>query len=140
LTLANGIAGTRAVRLSDDHVLTQLSLEDQPLDQLVERLFLQILSRPPSDDERDMIVGMLADGYELRRNAEVPVVAKKKEQRNAVSWSNHLSAEATRIKQELERKVQAGDPPTSRLQSQWRERMEDVVWAMINSPEFVFVP
>ena len=61
-------------------------------------------------------------------------------QQSAVSWSNHLSAEATRIKLELERAARAGDPPTSRLQSDWRERMEDGLWALLNSPEFIFIP
>lgn len=140
LTLANGVAGNRAVRLSDDNVLTELCLEDLPLGKLVNEIFLHVLSRPPDDDERAVIVSVLADGYELRRTATSAPLVKKKEPRSAVSWSNHLSAEATRIKQELERKAQAGDPPTSRLQSQWRERMEDVVWSMINSPEFVFIP
>jgi hypothetical protein len=40
----------------------------------------------------------------------------------------------------MEREVQAGDPPTPRLAADWRERMEDVVWALFNSPEFVFIP
>ena len=57
-----------------------------------------------------------------------------------VSWSNHLNPEATRIKQEAERAARAGDPPTDRLRAAWRERMEDAVWALVNSPEFVFMP
>ena len=51
-----------------------------------------------------------------------------------------LSPEATRIKMDLERVAREGDPPTSRLKTDWRERMEDMVWALVNSPEFVFVP
>jgi len=57
-----------------------------------------------------------------------------------VSWSNHLNPEATRIKQELEKEVRVGDIPTERLRPEWRERMEDVLWALVNTPEFVFVP
>ena len=60
--------------------------------------------------------------------------------RSAVSWSNHLSPEATKIKMELEKLAREGDPPTRRLEKDWRERMEDAVWALFNSPEFVFVP
>ena len=57
-----------------------------------------------------------------------------------VSWSNHLNPEATKIKQEAEREARVGDPPTARITPAWRERMEDAVWALVNSPEFVFVP
>jgi hypothetical protein len=51
-----------------------------------------------------------------------------------------LSPEATRIKLELERAARAGDPPTTRLTAPWRERMEDMLWSLVNSPEFTFVP
>ncbi len=142
LTLANGIVGSRASRLSDDSAVTQLCLQDMPVEQLVERVTLLLMSRRPADDERTMFVELLADGYETRKvaaqktDSEQRTIAK----RNAVSWSNHLSAEATKIKLELERAAREGDPPTKRLQPDWRERMEDVVWVLINSPEFVFVP
>ena len=57
-----------------------------------------------------------------------------------VSWSNHLSEEANRIKIELEKRAREGDPPTVALQANWRERMEDMLWALMNSPEFIFIP
>ena len=104
------------------------------------RVFLQILSRPPRSGERDAIYSLLADGFADRRIETAQSSPPKRRQRFAVSWSNHLSAEATRIKLELERAARAGDPPTSRLTPHWRQRMEDVVWALVNSPEFVFVP
>jgi hypothetical protein len=40
----------------------------------------------------------------------------------------------------MEREVLAGDEPTARLAGPWRKRLEDMVWAICNSPEFVFVP
>jgi hypothetical protein len=41
---------------------------------------------------------------------------------------------------EIEKVVMAGDPPTKRLDPEWRMRVEDLLWAMTNSPEYVFVP
>lgn len=140
LTIANGVVGNRTVRLSEDNLLTELSLRDQPLEKLIDDLFLSVLTRLPTDEERKLCLETLRDGYELRRQTPPTSVAKKSLRRNAVSWSNHLNSEATKIKQELEREVLAGDPPSLRLQSQWRERMEDVIWALVNSPEFVFAP
>jgi hypothetical protein len=40
----------------------------------------------------------------------------------------------------MERMARVGDPPTALLAADWRERMEDMVYALVNSPEFVFVP
>jgi hypothetical protein len=139
--LANGTVGSRVVRLSDDGAITALCLVDQPAEALIQAVYLRILSRPPSDVEASRLVAYLGDTYptrivpgatsQLRGSAAAP---------RRVSWSNHLSPEASTIQIERERAARAGDPPTARLTPEFRERMEDVVWALINSPEFVFVP
>ena len=72
----------------------------------------------------------------MKNSLRVP----KRKKMHAVSWSNHLHPDATRIKLELERLAREGDSPTRLLRSEWRERMEDMVFALINSPEFIFVP
>ena len=36
--------------------------------------------------------------------------------------------------------VRQGDPPTKKLREEWRERFEDMLWTLMNSPEFVFIP
>jgi hypothetical protein len=142
LLLANGIVGSgRITRLSDDSALTELCLQDRPLPELVESVFLQTLSRRPRPEERQLFVELLQDGYGERRVPGFERMAKKRPVRmTAVSWANHLSPEATRIKLELERAAREGDPPTERLRKDWRERMEDMVWALVNAPEFMFVP
>lgn len=139
MTLANGIAGARAVRLSDDSELTGLCVEAATPRELVEQLFVRVVGRQPSAEETALFAAELEPGF-AERHTGISVPAKQSQRRNAVSWSNHLSAEATKIKQELERAVLAGDPPSVRLATAWRERAEDVVWALFNTPEFVFVP
>jgi hypothetical protein len=140
--LANGLLGHgRISRLSDDSAITALALEDRPLPDLIRIVFLRVLSRPPTDAELKAFAEVLSDGYVERRllpsGSQSHRVAGPA---RAVSWANHLNPEATRIKQELERQARAGDPPSDRLRADWRERMEDALWSLINSPEFVFVP
>jgi hypothetical protein len=57
-----------------------------------------------------------------------------------VSWSNHLDGEATTVRMAQETAARAGDPPTEKLDPAWRSRMEDVLWALLNAPEWEFSP
>jgi hypothetical protein len=139
LALANGIAATSVCRLSDDSALTVLSLQDRPVEDLVEQAYLQILSRPPSEEERSRFASFLRPGYDQRKTGAARAPATKT-RRPTVSWSNHLSPEATTLKLQLEKEVRAGDPPSTQLTAEWRERMEDMIFVLINSPEFVWLP
>ena len=33
-----------------------------------------------------------------------------------------------------------GEPPTAKLNPEWRQRLEDILWAMLNAPEWAFSP
>lgn len=140
LILANGVLGTRIARLSDDSVFTELALSNLPADKLVDETFMRVLSRPPTVEERSALVALLAPHYDTRKVKGAELQKTKRDSDSRVSWSNHLSAEATIIRMEEEKKVRFGDKPTARLTAAFRERYEDALWAMINSPEFVMVP
>jgi hypothetical protein len=138
--VANGAVGTWLTRLSDDHGITALALQQASLDELFDRLFLRMLTRKPTDDERRTIAEYLRDGYENRVR---PVSAAKRERREPepwVTWTNQHDPRATLVRIEQEAAARRGDPPTERLDPAWRARLEDVLWTMVNSSEFVFAP
>lgn len=138
---ANGVLARRTTRLSDDHIMTDLALQPGlELNQLVDELYLRIFTRFPDDDEKQIVTAVLQDGFSDRLRLKESVIEPENDRRGTISWSNHLEEEATTIKNELERKVRQGDPATKRLISDWRERLEDVIWTLTTSPEFRFSP
>ena len=137
--LANSIVGRRITQLSDDSAFTGLALQSIDTRAMLEQVYLRILSRPPTSVEHGLMNAHICPVFAFR----VLKGAKAYEGRDQVldvSWNNHLSPESNRIKVELEQLARKGDPPTKRLRADWREQMEDVIYALINSPEFIFVP
>jgi hypothetical protein len=137
---ANGTVAVWLTRLSDDHEITALALEDQPLERLIDRLYLRLLTRPPTEAERKRYADFLAPGYEDRIIAEKdrPTLTAPRVPERYVSWSNHLDGAANTLAQEKEAAARRGAPPTAALQAPWRQRLEDVIWALLNSPEWVY--
>lgn len=140
--LSNGTMGMWLTRLSDDHGITALALESLPLDEFLDQLFLRMLTRKPSAEEKKLYTEYLRAGYDQRRRSvdPSPKARTKRLPTPYVSWSNHLDPEATLVRQAQEAAARKGEPPTARLESHWRTRLEDVLWALVNSTEFVFVP
>ncbi len=140
--LNNGTLGVWLTRLSDDHGITRLALQEQPLDALVDQLFLKLLTRKPSAEERQHYTAHLAPGYEKRLTdlPDVPVEKSNRVRPKYVSWSNHLDAEATTVRLAEEAAARKGEPPTTKLNAAWRVRLEDVLWAIVNSPEWTVSP
>jgi hypothetical protein len=143
--LSNGTMSIWLTRLSDDHGITKLALQDQPLDQLVDTLFLRLLTRKPTADERARYTEHLRPGYETRvqhpaPKAQEPASTEERHPAKFVSWSNHLDPEATIVREEQEIAARRGDPPTEKLDATWRQRLEDTLWALLNAPEWVFAP
>ena len=141
LVLANGVVGRRLVGLSDDHAITELCLYETSLTEMIDKLYLSFFTRYPHKDEQAAISELLDEGFNERLVLDAsPMRDTYQWQRHPVSWSNHLHAKSSEIMLRLEARAREGDPPTNRLRDDWRQRMEDVLWALANSAEFVFVP
>ena len=119
-----------------------MALEDRSLDDLIQETYLRVLSRLPTDSERHLFKDYLQPTYADRRveGVEVEEIDLSKKTDTRVSWANHMDAKANLIRMEEERKVRMGDDPTEALQPAFRERYADVVWALVNSPEFKLIP
>lgn len=138
--LSNGTMMTWLTRLSDDHGLTQMALEDQPLERLVDRLFLRCFTRHPTAEESTFYADALRSGYAARIvPGAVPSSDVQPAHRKFVAWSNHMKSEANTLRLEEVAAARRGDPPTSRLAPEWRRRFEDVIWALLNAPEWTHV-
>lgn len=139
--LANGAVARRIVTLSDDSALTELALSASSPREFIDGVYLRFLARKSTAAERRVFEKLLTEGFD-ERVIDAPKVyaAPAPNRAHSVSWSNHLSDEANAIMIEVEQRAAKGDPPTRRLAPNWRERAEDTVWAVLNSPEFVFVP
>ncbi|MBS0210217.1 MAG: DUF1553 domain-containing protein [Planctomycetes bacterium] len=137
--LANGAMAGWCVRLSDDHGLTRLALQDQSLDAFITSLYLRLLTREPSDPERTAARELLGPGFAERR-VELPQRAPGKRVRpKFVTWSNHLDGPANALAGQLEAAARRGDAPTERLAADWRERLEDLIWHTLTRPEWLFI-
>jgi len=140
----NGIVVRDNSRLDMVSDFTMLARQAETVENLIAITYQRILSRQPTESERRLFRELLDEGFDDRL---VPLSPEEAEQirwsrrlpRNMVSWSNHLAARATEIKIELRQAVQQGAILSPHLERQWRERMEDFVWVLFNSPEFLYI-
>ncbi len=139
--LATGLVHTRIARLSDDSKWTQIAIEAETIPELADQTVRRILSRPASAADLSDAKELFQENFENRHVPNAKRIDKTpRSHRPRVSWSNHLKPLATEIQIAEEAEVRAGDPPTARLTSAFREAYEDWVWALINSPDFLFIP
>ncbi|WP_430451566.1 DUF1553 domain-containing protein [Rhodopirellula europaea] len=139
--VGNSVFASWTVAASEDSELADLAVQSDSPDSLTESLFVRFLSRQPTKDERELFANVLSDGFDDRI---VPMAHRQRAEPlpelEHVSWSNHLADRANSIKLELEQRAVHGDAPDSRLRSTWRQNYEDVIWSLLNSPEFIWIP
>lgn len=138
--VANSSMSVRLSRLSEEAAFTQFALDARSPEEFVERAFQQVLTRSPTPEESQVFVDQIATGFANRIKTLALPPAKPSVHRGFVTWANHFDIRANQLVRDIEREVAAGPAPTARLDDQWRQRAEDALWALMNSPEFQFVP
>lgn len=139
--IANGTMTVWLTRASHESPLADLAVEAKSPEQLVDSVFLRFLSRMPSDQERVLFANVLRKGFEQRLVPKDQVKEPGRLERlPQVTWSNHLRSEANTIQQEHAHRARVGPPADPRLQPEWREVYEDMVWSVVNLREFVWMP
>ncbi len=139
--LANSLVSVWTTRASDRSDLAELAVSATSPEALVESVFLRYYSRLPTAAEGAPLARALAPGFATRvlPAAEVKPVTPAVPL-PAVAWSNHLMPDANSIKLELEQRARSGPPADPRLRPAWREAFEDVVWSVVNTREFIWLP
>lgn len=139
--LANGTLTMALTRASYGSELSQLAINAESPAALVDELFLRVLTRLPTPNERTEFTVALSEGFDTRLvPADQVQLPPELPQLPLVTWFNHLQSESNVIQKEHERRVRQGPPPDPRLRPEWREIYEDLVWSLINHREFVWIP
>ncbi|MEW4562448.1 DUF1553 domain-containing protein [Bremerella sp. JC770] len=139
--MANSTLTVSLTKAAYQSPLAELALEAESPESLLETLFLRFVNRLPDQAEKDLLLDRLQTGFAERMvPADEVVVPEAPERLPQVTWWNHVRNEANTIQQELAHRVRQGPPADPRLEQSWRLRYEDVVWSIVNLPEFVWVP
>jgi hypothetical protein len=139
--LANGALSMSLTRATFGSPLAQLAVDATRCEDLVHSTFMRFLNRPPSAAEALPFVKALQEGFAERLVPEGQVVAPDlPPPLPRVTWFNHLHSDATTIALENEKRARRGPPSDPRLREAWREKFEDMVWSLVNTREFVWMP
>jgi hypothetical protein len=133
LTMANGRLLNRLVRMTDASYYTHLANRDIGLTEFIDHVFLNTLSRFPADRERILIRDRLRPVWSDRRAvAEARTVVAEQAPPQVVR--DQLDAYRYLAK------ARESEPATRTLSTPFQRAFEEILWMILNSPEFIFVP
>ncbi len=138
--IANSAMSIRLSRMTEDSYFTALALNTKTPEEFVQAAFEQVLSRQASSEELQTFVEQIKPDWDSRIVSLAVPAAQPQPHRGFVTWANHFDIRANQLMRDVEREIADGPKPTARLKAEWRERAEDAVWALLNTPEFQFVP
>ena len=135
LSLANGAAANRLFRLTDKSFYTRLSKKELSLDEFTNLLFLNVFSRQATLKEVAWVREALGNVWQERKVEDYDEAKLAKE-----ATAKSILVPDHNLANEVAKELRKGEPLTQSLKAEYAERLEDVLWAMHNSPEFQFVP
>lgn len=138
--VANSAMSVKLSRMTEDAYFTQLALSAKTPAEFVQTAFEQVLSREPSSEELQTFVEQIQPDWDTRIVTLAVPAAVPQPHRGFVTWANHFDVRSNQLMRDVEREIAAGPAPSARLKPEWRERAEDAVWALLNTPEFQFIP
>ena len=138
MQLANGVAAARLLDADWQAAIVEDAVAAESPEALADRLSLRFLSRPAMDAERGRLASLLSPGFADRVTGESD--APPPLYRRRVSWATHFGMQSDPHVVARRKAWEAGDPPTRRLTDDFRQRLEDAAWVLVNSPEFVWMP
>ncbi|WP_197439555.1 DUF1553 domain-containing protein [Calycomorphotria hydatis] len=139
MLLAYGDAGARLADISDNGVIVKDCLTSGSPEEMLDKLYLRIWTRRPTESEQSRLLPLIRHGFDSRVISGIEPNPPRI-YRIPATWSNHLDDEANSAMLERLAEVSLGDPPTRRLNDDWRKSIEDIIWAMLNAPESLFSP
>jgi hypothetical protein len=120
--------------------MAELALNSKSVTDLIENVFLRFLGRLPNQKEQKSALDLINFGFENRLASRGDSYKPKKlKEFPLITWFNHLSPEATTVQMKVEKQVHQGPPVDPRINPDWRERYEDLIWSLINHREFVWL-
>ena len=138
LLLANGPMAARLLDATPNAFLTQAAHAAESPEDLVHSVSLAVFGRRATDAELERFTPLVESGFAERLTGENdkanPVYRRR------ISWRNHFDPVADELVRDRITQIEQGDGPTKTLDPTWRSKAEDMLWVMVNSPEFSWVP
>jgi len=136
--LANSTLMTWLTRITDEMPRGWGAFDvDASVDDVIGAVYRHVLGREPTAVERSDAKELLAPGFDQRLTKAAP--NEPRSTTRYLTWFNHLHPTATPRAMEEQAAVLAGPQPSARLAEEWRKRLEDLLWSLLNSPEFYVV-